>query len=432
MQRRILFLFCLLLPFLAEASDLVHLSALTIRPTPNSTRMIFTLSEKTIGHLKYIPAPDRLTLELEHTYKNFNLDYANLGGSLVQSIVAVPAPPDTLRFVFKVSKPVKWNINFVPTANHKVNLEIEIIALPTARVMPPQKLASTSKAITAKVSAPISAPPTPATLAATTAAKEITTDVAALIDRELVGRSRLELQRTRSIKKSSQFIVVVDAGHGGHDTGAIGSRGQTEKSIVLAIAKQLANKINSAPNMRAVLTRRGDYFVTLRQRLDFARKHNADLFIAVHADAYFEKRASGASVYALSQRGATSEAARWLAQRDNYSELGSVELSALKDRSPMLRSVLIDLAQTATIKESIWLGNRVLDALDDVSRLHYSHVEQAPFVVLKSPDIPSILVETGFITNDTEALRLATPAYQERIAHSIYAAYAAIVIKISY
>ena len=179
-------------------------------------------------------------------------------------------------------------------------------------------------------------------------------------------------------------------------------------------------EINRDTGMRAILTRDGDYFVPLRQRLKMARNYHADIFIAIHADAYFDKKAYGASVYALSQRGATSEAARWLAQRDNYAELGEVALDTLQDRSPLLRSVLIDLAQTATIQASLCLGNRTLKALNVVSSLHYTHVEQAPFVVLKSPDIPSILVETGFISNGQEAQRLINASYQNKIAQALW------------
>lgn len=216
------------------------------------------------------------------------------------------------------------------------------------------------------------------------------------------------------------FTVVIDAGHGGKDPGARGLRGTEEKIIVLGIAKKLAREINGTPHMRAVLTRKGDYFLPLRRRLVLARKDKADLFIAIHADAYFNNHATGASVYALSGRGATSEAARWLAQRENYSELGGVELNELKDRSPLVRSVLIDLAQTATNKDSLRLGNQVLYALDRVTSLHYRRVEQAPFIVLKSPDIPSILVETGFISNPREEYRLADTSYQNKIAHALF------------
>jgi N-acetylmuramoyl-L-alanine amidase len=177
--------------------------------------------------------------------------------------------------------------------------------------------------------------------------------------------------------------------------------------------------IEAEPNMRAVLTRNGDYFVPLIDRIKLARKGKADLFIAIHADSYFNTSSSGASVYALSRGGATSVAAKWLAQRDNYSELGGVDLGELEDQSYLLRSVLIDLAQTATITDSMRLGKSVLHSLDDVTRLHYSRVEQAPFMVLKSPDIPSILVETGFISNAKEEMHLRDPRYQDQIAQAL-------------
>ena len=193
-----------------------------------------------------------------------------------------------------------------------------------------------------------------------------------------------------------------------------------EKNVTLAISKRLAHLINQQPNMRAVLTRNGDYYVGLRGRLKLARKGNADFFVALHADSYFNDHASGASVYALSQHGATSEAARWLAKKDNYSELGGVDLRELSDQSYLLRSVLIDLAQTATITDSMRLGKGILSNLRDVTRLHYSRVEQAPFMVLKSPDIPSILVEMGFISNAQEELRLNNENYQDELAQALF------------
>ncbi|MEO8401940.1 MAG: N-acetylmuramoyl-L-alanine amidase [Gammaproteobacteria bacterium] len=216
------------------------------------------------------------------------------------------------------------------------------------------------------------------------------------------------------------LVIVLDPGHGGRDPGALGQLGSKEKNVTLSIARKLAEIINQQPNMRAVLTRKGDYFVPLRNRLQLARKGNADLFIAIHADSYFNDRAYGASVYALSAHGATSEAAHWLARRDNYSELGGVDLSELGDQSYLLRSVLIDLAQTATITDSLHLGMQVLSRMQKITILHYSHVEQAPFMVLKSPDIPSILVETGFLSNSDEELRLRDESYQNKLAESIF------------
>jgi len=220
--------------------------------------------------------------------------------------------------------------------------------------------------------------------------------------------------------KSRIFTVAIDPGHGGKDSGARGLTGIEEKNVVLSIAKIVAQEINQQKNMRAVLTRDGDYFVSLRDRLKFARKDKADIFIAIHADAFFNNTASGVSVYALSQRGATSEAARWLAHKENYSELGAVELNSLHDSDPILRSVLVDLAQAATIQDSVRLGNKVLDALDTISSLHYKNVERAPFVVLKSPDIPSILVETGYLSNPAEEQRLNNTDYQKKIAHNLW------------
>ena len=219
--------------------------------------------------------------------------------------------------------------------------------------------------------------------------------------------------------KQSLYTIVIDPGHGGKDTGAIGKCGAREKEVVLQIAKKMAQKLKKIPGVKVVLTRSRDVYLPLRTRLHIARKYNADLFIAVHADGYFNHQAKGASVYVLSQRGATSEAARWLVRQEKYAELDGIDFDDLPDKSRMLRSVLIDLAQTATIRDSLMLGNRILSSLDDISALHYRHVTQAPFVVLKSPDIPSVLIETGFISNPGEALRLKDPHYQDKIAAAI-------------
>ncbi len=256
-------------------------------------------------------------------------------------------------------------------------------------------------------------------------------DTFAVLSQEVNAReqqqqnSLLERARSGRIKKimlrsnPTVFTVVIDAGHGGRDHGATGPSGTLEKNVVLSIAWQLAREINKQPNMHAVLTRKGDYFVPLRKRLALARKGDADLFVAIHADAYLNSRARGASVYALSTHGATSEAARWLARRDNYSELSDIKLDKLADDSPMVRSVLIDLAQKVTIRDSVHVARSLLDKLNDVTKLHYKRVEQAPFMVLRSPDIPSVLVETGFISNPREEKLLASTGYQKKIADAI-------------
>jgi N-acetylmuramoyl-L-alanine amidase len=218
-------------------------------------------------------------------------------------------------------------------------------------------------------------------------------------------------------KAKPHVVVVIDPGHGGKDPGATGLRGTHEKDVVLSIATTLQKLLNSIPGIHADLTRSGDYYLSLRQRLDLARQDKADLFIAIHADAYNTMTAEGASVFALSERGATSEQARWLAERENYSELGGVK--NFSDKSYMVRSVLLDLSQTVTITESLQVGRMMLAVLSQVTPLHHNEVEQARFVVLKSPDIPSLLVETGFITNPNEERLLVKTSFQYKMARAI-------------
>ena len=215
------------------------------------------------------------------------------------------------------------------------------------------------------------------------------------------------------------ITVAIDPGHGGEDPGAISRSGTHEKDITLAIAKKLKAKIDKEPNMRAALTREGDYFISLPMRLVKARQLNADLFVSVHADAFIKPHARGSSVFALSERGATSAAARWLAKKENEADLiGGVNLD-IKD--PYLKQTLLDLSQTATINDSLKLGREVLSEIGDINHLHKSDVEQAGFAVLKSPDIPSILVETAFISNPDEEKKLKNVAYQDKLAEAMLA-----------
>ena len=217
--------------------------------------------------------------------------------------------------------------------------------------------------------------------------------------------------------RARTLIVAIDAGHGGEDPGAIGSRGSQEKNVTLAIARKVKSLVDDAPNMRGVLIRDGDYFIPLGERIAKARKVNADLFISIHADAFIKKTARGSSVFALSEHGATSAAARWLAKKENEADLiGGVNI-AVKD--PHLARTLLDLSQTATINDSMKLAKHVLGELGDINDLHRGQVEQAGFAVLKSPDIPSILVETAFISNPSEERRLNDEDYQMKIAGAI-------------
>lgn len=229
--------------------------------------------------------------------------------------------------------------------------------------------------------------------------------------------NELNSYNVKTKPREGKIIVVIDPGHGGKDPGATGPHGIQEKNVVLAISKVLQKQINANPLYTAKLTRSGDYYLTLRQRLKVARKDKADFFIAIHADAYMNNDADGASVYALSQSGATSEAARWMADQENYSELG--EVKGFNGKSYLVRSVLLDLSQTVTISQSLQIGYVLLHALKNVTSLHHAIVEQARFVVLKSPDIPSLLVETGFITNPREEARLSSSTYQAKLANAL-------------
>jgi N-acetylmuramoyl-L-alanine amidase len=236
----------------------------------------------------------------------------------------------------------------------------------------------------------------------------------------LKPREVLSMPAAKPPKALRDVVVVLDPGHGGKDPGAIGARKSSEKKVVLAIALKLKHLIDKQPGMRAVLTRDADYYVGLRERLNIARKHDADVFVSIHADAFIHAHSKGASVFALSQRGATSEAARWLAEKENNSELGGVNLSGLDDQNDVIRTVLIDLSQTATTTASLNMGSQVLKRLRNVTTLHSSDVEQARFVVLKSPDIPSILVETGFISNPKEEKNLNDAKYQARLTQAVF------------
>jgi N-acetylmuramoyl-L-alanine amidase len=211
--------------------------------------------------------------------------------------------------------------------------------------------------------------------------------------------------------------VVIDPGHGGEDPGAIGATGAREKDVTLAISRLLKSHMDKADNLRAVLTRDGDYFIPLHERVRKARAQRADLFVSIHADAFLKPTARGSSVFALSEGGATSAAAKWLAAKENSADLiGGVNLGG---KDPYLRQTLLDLSQTAQIADSLKLGRAVLDQLGGINTLHKAQVEQAGFAVLKAPDIPSILVETAFISNPEEEKKLTDESYQDKMAAAL-------------
>lgn len=246
-------------------------------------------------------------------------------------------------------------------------------------------------------------------------------------DNKLMAEDKNTTLTTKEIEKpkeeppketeQAKIIVAIDAGHGGEDPGARGSSGTKEKDITLAIAKKLKNAIDKEPNMQGVLIRDGDYFIPLAKRVAKARKLEADIFVSIHADAFTKKSVKGSSVFALSERGASSAFAKFIANKENESDLiGGVSID---DKHPVLAQTLLDLSLSATINDSMKLGRYVLDEMGKVNTLHKKYVEQAGFAVLKAPDIPSILVETAFISNPKEEKNLRSESFQIKLAESV-------------
>jgi N-acetylmuramoyl-L-alanine amidase len=367
----------------------VIIKGLRMHPGATTSRFIFSLSDNTPVKVFYRTKPYRVVAEFSNVKSNFNINKAKLGNANVTVVDSRNHHNGIYTFSFETTDKPSWKIAHIKSKTGKaVDIEL-IITTGTAKKTP----VSSVKHDNARDE---------------------------LLESIMQATKKVAKNTAKKTRMDRRLVIVIDPGHGGKDAGAVGKNGINEKTIVLKIAKKLARRINHTTHMRAILTREGDEYVSLRNRLAIARKNRADIFIAIHADAYMHDRASGVSIYALSPQGATSEAARWLAQQENHSELGHVELNELSDKSEMLRSIMIDLAQTATIKDSLQLGNHVIDIINDISKLHRKQVEQAPFVVLKSPDIPSILVETGFITNRHEEIRLASDHYQQKLADAIY------------
>ncbi len=237
-----------------------------------------------------------------------------------------------------------------------------------------------------------------------------------------IEKKQIEQKKTPVIKekpkKKKQVVVAIDAGHGGEDPGAIGKYGTKEKKIVLQIAKKLSKLINADPKMKAYLVRDSDFFIPLKKRVSKARKVKADIFISIHADAFRKRNVSGSSVFALSEKGATSAFAKFIANKENEADLiGGVSID---DKDPLLAKTLLDLSQSATINDSLKLANFVLKEIKKVNNLHKKYPEQAGFAVLKAPDIPSILIEAAFLSNPQEEKQLKTAKFQNKLAKAIY------------
>lgn len=377
----------LLLSSLAvEALAATQVKSVRLWRAPDNTRLVFDLTGPVQHSVFTLTAPDRLVIDING---------ATLGGSLDVSTANTPITamrsaqrtPQDLRVVIDLKKVVTpKSFTLAPNQQYGNRLVVDLFdnpadANPTPSV--PQTAATTAPAVP-------------------------------------VSPAKPEIKLVPVPNGKRDIVVVIDAGHGGEDPGASGGRGQQEKNVVLSIAKELQRQISAEKGYRAELTRTGDYFIPLRKRTEIARAKGADLFVSIHADAAPSKAAFGASVFALSDRGATSETARWLADSENRSDLiGGAGAVSLDDKDRMLAGVLLDLSMTASLSSSLNVGQKVLSNIGRVTPLHKSRVEQAGFMVLKSPDIPSILVETGFISNANEANKLQTASHQQALARSI-------------
>ncbi|WP_328185729.1 N-acetylmuramoyl-L-alanine amidase [Marinobacter sp. OP 3.4] len=340
-----------------------------IWPAPDHTRLVFDTRSQVRHTIFSLENPSRLVIDMEDTSLNADLDQLDLSDSPVRRIRSAPRNGNDLRVVLDLEKDIKpRSFLLEPNQQYGHRLVVDLIQE----------------------------------------------------DRESLDSLTKPIVRDQTDSKRD-IIVVIDAGHGGEDPGAIGPSGTREKDVVLAMARRLEALIDSQPGYDARLTRTGDYYIDLRRRILLARKHKADLFVSVHADAFRSPQPNGASVFALSQRGATSETARWLARSENRSDLiGGEGGVTLGDKDDVLAGVLLDLSMTASINASVGVGGYILEELGGVTRLHKPGVEQAAFVVLKSPDIPSILVEAGFISNPREERNLTSSAHQEKIAQAVF------------
>jgi N-acetylmuramoyl-L-alanine amidase len=361
---RLAWLGLLWLPWLANAAAL-QVQGVRLWAAPDSTRVVFDVSGPVDHRLFTLQNPDRLVIDLSNASMDPAVKQTFTRGGIVNTMRSGPRNGHDLRLVLDLNAPAKPK-SFVLKPNEQYGHRLVIDLFDTA-----QKPASTPK----------------------------------------------KIQPANAPAQLRDVVIAIDAGHGGEDPGARGKQGTHEKDVVLAMARRLAKLVEQEPGMRPVLIRDGDYYVGLRKRMEKARKNRADLFISIHADAFRDPRVQGASVYAVSRRGASSEMARWLAARENAADLvGGVSLD---DKDDLLAEVLLDLAQTATLESSNEVAAEVLTEMKRVGEVHKGHVQHAGFVVLKSPDIPSLLVETAFISNPSEEKRLRSAAHQQKIAAAI-------------
>jgi N-acetylmuramoyl-L-alanine amidase len=462
----LLFVPLLFLPLLAAAASPALVSESRVWLGSQHTRLVFDMNQRVSHSLFALSRPERLILELRNARLASPLRSHDFAGSLVTGMEGATQGGNSLRIVLDLAQPVVPRAKVIrqgggyrlvldlydrrpsrmanPTVRPRATLAVSAQpvrarAKPTHAALGEQARPLRSsragqdpipvatrreplKDTLAGLGRPNSVPAaqlppfTPSSPYQSALADKATKSPVRDPGRELYA-SGARVPRGTPVKGARDIVVVIDAGHGGEDPGAIGPSGVREKDVTLAIARKLAALVGREPQMRAVLTRRGDVFLPLRERMRIAREHKADLFISIHADAFTDREARGSSVFVLSEHGASSEAARWLAEQENAADLiGGVSLG---DKEDMVAAVLLDLSQTAAIEESMDVASQVLGALRNVGSMHKHEVQFAGFAVLKSPDVPSVLVETAFITNPLEERKLSRPSYQDEIARAL-------------
>ncbi|NOX08404.1 MAG: AMIN domain-containing protein [Gammaproteobacteria bacterium] len=355
------FLLCSL--FSAQWVYAAEIQGVRLWAAPDNTRIVFDTSAAVQHSLFTLKNPDRVVIDLKGSQLTTQLRGLDFSKGYVSKIRSASRGQDDLRIVLDLKDAVRpRSFSLMPNGDYGYRLVVDLFA--RADKVTHKKVRTIPQAETAR-----------------------------------------------------DLVIAIDAGHGGEDPGAGGRSGTKEKDVMLAVARRLAKLVDREPGMRAVLIRDGDYFIRLRDRVRKARKHKADLFISIHADAFRDRRARGSSVYVLSDRGASSEMARWLARRENNADLvGGVSLD---DKDDLLKSVLLDLSRSHSIEASMKVGGNILDGLKNIGRVHKRKVQHAGFAVLKSLDVPSILVETAFISNPKEERQLRDPGHQDKLANAM-------------
>jgi len=390
----------------AGLAHAARVDSLQFQTAQGHARLVFDLSRAVKHHLLVLSNPDRVVIDLANSRLKGRLSQPPASHPLIKKIRIAPRNGTDLRVVLDLKSVAKPRVfSLPPSGPHGYRLVVDLYE----KDYPPDRRDKRKKTADKKMLGNH---------------KKITRDSkttrAALHKKEKPRGDAVRPGRTgkKTFRRRRDIVIAIDAGHGGDDPGARGAQGTKEKDVVFAIARKLEALIRRQPGMQPVMIRNGDYYVSLRQRMRVARKARADLFVSIHADAYTERHVHGSSVYTLSERGASSEAARWLAAKENAADLvGGVSLD---DKDDLLASVLLDLSQTATREASQEVAGKVLDNLKRVGRLHKRQVQHAGFVVLKSPDIPSILVETAFISNPHEENNLRNKRHQTQLAKAMF------------